>query len=85
MGRVAAPDTPNGELDALLARIAAMTATLREAPLDGGAPTLERELVADLKRVAALLRADITSTGESLARLFDSTRPDTKSDHQQSS
>jgi len=63
------------DLDALLARIASRTEALRvrlkaDTPYDE-----ERALLEDLTRVAAILRADATAIGESLARVLDAGAP----------
>jgi hypothetical protein len=59
----------DNNIDALCARIAAHTQALRHAGADAAARATERTVLADLARVAAILRADATAIGEALARL----------------
>ena len=63
------PAQPEDDIDALCVRIASHTQALRLAAADAAARATERALLADLARVAAILRADATAIGESLARL----------------
>ena len=69
MSDPAQPEDNN--IDALCARIAAHTQALRHAGADAAARATERTLLADLARVAAILRADATATGEALARVLE--------------
>ena len=65
------PAQPEDNIDALCARIADHTQALRHAGADAAARATERTLLADLTRVAAILRADATSIGEALARVLE--------------
>ena len=67
MSDSAQPEDNN--VDALCARIAAHTQALRHAGADAAARATERTLLADLARVATILRADATAIGEALARV----------------
>lgn len=69
------PVSPAADLEALLARIAERTGVLRAAPDAPAARERERQLLADLSRAAAGLRADASAIGESLARIIESTPP----------
>ena len=60
------------DLDALLGRVASGTQALRTAPNDERGREMERALLEDLTRVAAMLRADAAAIGESLARVLES-------------
>jgi len=62
------------DLDALLARIAESTRQLREGVPDAAARETERAIVSDLKRVAGILRAGVTTIGDSLTRVLDDER-----------
>jgi len=61
----------DNNIDALCARIAAHTQALRHADADAAARATERTLLADLARVATILRADATAIGEALARVLE--------------
>ena len=65
------PAQPEDNIDALCARIASHTQALRHAAADAAARATERTLLADLARVAAILRADATAIGESIARVLE--------------
>ena len=69
MSDSAQPEDNN--VDALCARIAAHTQALRHAGADAAARATERTLLADLARVATILRADATAIGEALARVLE--------------
>ena len=73
------PAQPEDNIDTLCARITSNTQALRNATADAAARATERTLLADLARVAAMLRADATAIGESIARVLEpeTTRPGT--------
>ena len=64
------PAQPEDDIDALCVRIASHTQALRHTAADAAARATERALLADLARVAAILRADATALGESLTRVL---------------
>ena len=65
------PDPSPSELDALVARIAARTTTLRNPGGGAAAAAEERALLNDLAAAAAHLRAATTDVGASLAGILD--------------
>jgi hypothetical protein len=68
---VSDPGQPaDNNIDALCAQIAAHTQALRHAGAGAAARATERALLADLARVAAMLRADATAIGEALDRVL---------------
>ena len=70
-------------LDAVCARIASNTQALRDAAPDAAARAVERALLADLARAAALLRDDATSIGETLARILEAGTPPPEQERQE--
>ena len=69
------PEQTAEHLDSVCARIASNTQALRDAPRDATARAVERALIADLARAAAILRDDATSIGETLARILEAGTP----------
>ena len=67
---------PAADVDALLSAIVERTGTLRAAPADAAARAEERRLLDDLRRVAAVLRAEATAHGDALRRALDAIAPD---------
>lgn len=66
-----AGEAADAQLQILMARIAELTAALREAPDNGTATLGARLLLADLAQVAGQFRGRATETGASLASALD--------------
>jgi hypothetical protein len=81
--RVSDPAQTAEHLDSVCARIASNTQALRDAPRDATARAVERALIADLARAAAMLRDDATSIGETLARILEAGAPRSEQDRQE--
>ena len=69
-----ASDAARSQLDLLLARITALTESLRTAPLDGAFDSAARLLLADLAMVAAQCRGHTSELGERLAHALEHAR-----------
>ena len=69
-----ASDAARAQLDLLLARITALTESLRTAPLDGAFDSAARLLLADLAMVAGQFRGQATELGERLAHAVERAR-----------